>query len=173
MHKGELLCANHCLWQEPAQTWTFLCAAEQLRKHSGLKCSFTVRHTQWVTVKPYWAKIILCSRRSPIQGHPVLFNSQSSALVHPNAIMELISCLYFPRHFTHYTNMVVESGIYCTRTQTKKTINPLWVVPIYRNTVKDDTMFRSLHKGHAHNKNNTRAQKTWVGQWYEQAETEP
>lgn len=112
----------------------FLRAAEQLRKHSGLKCSFTVRHTQWVTVKPYWAKIILCSRRSPIQGHPVLFNSQSSALVHPNAIMELISCLYFPRHFTHYTNMVVESGIYCTRTQTKKTINPLWVVPIYRNT---------------------------------------
>lgn len=112
----------------------FLRAAEQLRKHSGLKCSFTVRHTQWVTVKPYWAKIILCSRRSPIQGHPVLFNSQSSALIHPNAIMELISCLYFPRHFTHYTNMVVESGIYCTHTQTKKTINPLWVVPIYRNT---------------------------------------
>lgn len=97
----------------------FLRAAEQLRKHSGLKCSFTVRHTQWVTVKPYWAKIILCSRRSPIQGHPVLFNSQSSALVHPNAIMELISCLYFPRHFTHYTNMVVESGIHCTRTHTK------------------------------------------------------
>lgn len=141
----------------------FLCAAEQLRKHSGLKCSFTVRHTQWVTVKPYWAKIILCSRRSPIQGHPVLFNSQSSALVHPNAIMELISCLYFPRHFTHYTNMVVESGIYCTRTQTKKKQSIRFGLSQYiekqKHTVKDDTMFRSLHQGHAHNKNNTRAQK--------------
>lgn len=76
--------------------------------------------------KPYWGKIIPYSWRSPIQGRPVLLNSQSAALIHPNAIMELISCLYFPRHFTH---MTVDSG---THSGNLPHFGPLMTVLIHK-----------------------------------------
>lgn len=102
--------------------------------------------------KALWGKIILSSWRSPIQGRLVLFNSQSAALIHPNAIMELISCLYFPRHFTHYTNMTVESGPHSGKIVS--TLGP-WLCPYtntykYTHTIKGDNcknMLKGLHGG--------------------------
>lgn len=60
--------------------------------------------------------VIPCSWRSPVLGRPAPSNKQSAALIHPNAIMKQVSCLYFPCHFTHCANMSAESGPHSPKT---------------------------------------------------------